>query len=124
MMNFMHVCRTHSALLSFPLVVHNDLICKDRMCLQAALRDLFDGAARSDPTDVQVAKVLKLLVFPLFPPLILPASFFPCCWMLVNVFSDFTHASLLSNHHQEVCFLFFFTFFSQKKKKKLVFKVN
>lgn len=25
--------------------------------------DLFDGAAHSDPTDVQVAKVWKLLVF-------------------------------------------------------------
>lgn len=82
MMNFMHVCRTHLALLSFPFVVHNDLICKDLMCLQAALCDLFDGAAHSHPTDVQVGKVLKLLVslsslLSFFQP-----AFFPTagCW--------------------------------------------
>lgn len=85
------------------------------MCLQATLCDLFDGAAHSDPTDVQVAKVLKLLIFLSSLLSFLPASFFPCCWMLVNVFSDSTHASLLSNHHQE---FFFFNFLLAKKKKK------
>lgn len=82
MMNFMHVCRTHSALLSFPFVVHKDLICKDFMCLQATLCDLFDGAARSDPTDVQVAKVLKLFVFLSSLLSFCQPAFFPAagCW--------------------------------------------
>lgn len=37
---------------------------------------------------------------------------FHCCWMLVNVFSDLTYASLLSRHHKDP--------FSKRKKKRKI----
>lgn len=89
------------------------------MCPQAALSDLCDTAVHSEPTDAG-CESFETFSFSIFPPPILPSSFFPVL-DVGKCFLRFHPCIIALKPSPRVLFFFLL---SLGKKKKIVFKVN